>query len=87
MVQGLRKSWVLGSDVVSKSANQYLNKSHLPPYWPYPSPGFKAYTYPTQINIDILGTETFHRICPAAGLASLVLILVPDDHTMIIVNQ
>ncbi len=52
MVPGLRKIWVLCPDVVSNSANQY----------------FKVYTYPSQINIDILGTEFFHRIFCAAGL-------------------
>ncbi len=65
MVQGLRKTWVLRPDMVSNSAN----------YWPYPSqaptPDFKVYTYTTQISINILGTENFHRKPPVAGLLKI----------------
>ncbi len=72
MVQGLRKTWVLRPDMVSNSAN----------YWPYPSqaptPDFKVYTYTTQISINILGTENFHRKPPAAGLSLLITFGKPD---------
>ena len=71
MVQGLRKTWLLCWDMVSNSGN-------FPLYWPHPTqtttPDFKAYRYTSQISINILGTENFHRKPPAAGLNRITIL-------------
>ncbi len=41
-----------------------------------PTPDFTVYTYTTQISINILGTQNFHRKPPAAGRCSRDIITI-----------